>query len=494
MLGRLQSYDLFRHVPKDLTEATRIGGAVSICAVFAILTLCLMELQAMLAIRTHTRIQISHREDDFFRINLNVTFPAISCSWLTVDYLDIIGHRKVNISGGEVHKHTLHGAYVASAVRDYDQPKIEYAQADEATTKEIAVFHEEQGTKVIAVTEETFKKTISEHRLAIVNFYAPWCPYCVALAPIFEQVAALVYKQTQGAREIVFATVNCVDKDNFPLCRAQHIQVFPTIRIFRDGSNNPNPTLHMHEEYRGPRTANTMAEFVMTAWSAVRDASPPGALGTARVEGTGGARAADGRRAVYSEYATFGCIISGSIKVSRIPGTILFLPTAEGHNFHTEAINVSHVINHLSFGSELESQSKPKKKSKRSYQTPDGAYAGDQDGTLFLSLAGRITHEHFLKVVQSVHEYVGGQVRETYEYTVNSNLYQTPPEDLPAVKLVWDIWPMEVVTTDSRRPLVEGICQLAGLLGGVYAAFLMFERFVSGTWRELSKARQGKLG
>jgi len=131
------------------------------------------------------------------------------------------------------------------------------------------------------------------------------------------------------------------------------------------------------------------------------------------VEGTGGARAADGRRAVYSEYATFGCIISGSIKVrgswttsvcrggcviccgdinlrvykpvlqicglnphliplgpplprsrvcftlspqvSRIPGTILFLPTAEGHNFHTEAINVSHVINHLSFGSELES-------------------------------------------------------------------------------------------------------------------------------------------
>jgi len=36
--------------------------------------------------------------------------------------------------------------------------------------------------------------------------------------------------------------------------------------------------------------------------------------------------------------------------------------------------------------------------------------------------------EHFLKVVQSVHEYVGGQVRETYEYTVNSNLYQTPPE------------------------------------------------------------------
>lgn len=48
MLGRLQSYDLFRHVPKDLTEATRIGGAVSICAVFAILTLCLMARASLL--------------------------------------------------------------------------------------------------------------------------------------------------------------------------------------------------------------------------------------------------------------------------------------------------------------------------------------------------------------------------------------------------------------------------------------------------------------
>ena len=49
---------------------------------------------------------------------------------------------------------------------------------------------------------------------------------------------------------------------------------------------------------------------------------------------------------------------------------------------------------------------------------------GPDPSPLCASLQGRITHEHFLKVVQTVHEYLYGYVRETYEYTVNSNLYR----------------------------------------------------------------------
>lgn len=63
----------------------------------------------------------------------------------TIDYVDIVGHRKVNISGKEVHKHTLHGEYVASAVRQYDQPAIEYAKANESTSREIEVCSALQG-------------------------------------------------------------------------------------------------------------------------------------------------------------------------------------------------------------------------------------------------------------------------------------------------------------------------------------------------------------
>ena len=68
------------------------------------------------------------------------------------------------------------------------------------------------------------------------------------------------------------------------------------------------------------------------------------------------------------------------------------------------------------------------------------------------------------------------------------------PTDVPTVKMVWDIWPMEVIHTETRKPIVEGICQMVGFLGGVYAAFLLVERMMTGTWRELTKAREGKLG
>jgi thiol-disulfide isomerase/thioredoxin len=447
-------------------------------------------------ITEQTRIEVSHREDEFFQVNFNLTFPSISCSWISVDYVDIVGHRKTNISDAEVHKHTLHGNYVASAVRQYDQPEIEYAHANESTKQEIQSYQEMNGPKVLTITEESFQNIIASHRVAILNFYAPWCPYCVALAPIYEAAAALVHKRLQNTNQIVFANVNCVDKDNFQLCRQQHIQVFPTVRIFRDGSNNMNARMHMHEEYRGPRTVEAISDFSINVFNAVTAKEAPGELSTPKAEGTKAPKTADGRRGTYSEYSTFGCVVSGNVKVSRIPGTILFLPTAEGHNFHTEAINMSHVVHHLSFGNDGSSQDRPKRKKSRrnKYELEDGAYSGDSDGTLFVSLAGRITHEHFLKIVQSVHEYLGGYVRETYEYTINSNLYPTPGDDLPSVKMVWDIWPMEVINTQTRKPLIEGICQMVGLLGGVYAAFLVFERLVGGTWRELMKSSQGKLG
>lgn len=37
------------------------------------------------------------------------------------------------------------------------------------------VFHEVEGIKVVDLTEETFQKTIDEHRVAIIDFFAPWC-------------------------------------------------------------------------------------------------------------------------------------------------------------------------------------------------------------------------------------------------------------------------------------------------------------------------------
>lgn len=125
-----------------------------------------------------------------------------------------------------------------------------------------------------------------------------------------------------------------------------------------------------------------------------------------------------------------------------------------------------------------------------------GVYADETEdhSTLFLSLGDHVTHEHYIKVVPTIFDPLSGRAIETYEYTVNSNLYASEKGKIPIVKLVWDIWPMEIVNRETRKPLVEGFCQIIGFLGGVFTFFLVLERLATGTWQKMVKAGQGKLG
>ena len=42
---------------------------------------------------------------------------------------------------------------------------------------------------VVVLMEENFEKEVGQDRAALVEFYAPWCGHCKALAPTYEKVA-----------------------------------------------------------------------------------------------------------------------------------------------------------------------------------------------------------------------------------------------------------------------------------------------------------------
>lgn len=133
------------------------------------------------------------------------------------------------------------------------------------------------------------------------------------------------------------------------------------------------------------------------------------------------------------------------------------------------------------------------KKSEAADSNTGGVYAHGDLSTMFLSLSGHITHEHYIKIVPSVFKPLNKKPVGTYDYTINSNLYESSKDDIPGIKVVWDIWPMEVVVTEARKPLVEGFCQMVGFLGGVFAFFMIFERFIYSAYSKLLKSREGKL-
>ena len=85
----------------------------------------------------------------------------------------------------------------------------------------------------------------------VLNFYAPWCPWCQRLEPTWEVVAKEVHKRYPEADgRIRFGKVDCTQE--VAMCREYHITGFPSIRVFRKGSDDITVLgVKEHESYRG---------------------------------------------------------------------------------------------------------------------------------------------------------------------------------------------------------------------------------------------------
>uniref|UniRef100_A0A672TPP6 protein disulfide-isomerase n=1 Tax=Strigops habroptila TaxID=2489341 RepID=A0A672TPP6_STRHB len=88
---------------------------------------------------------------------------------------------------------------------------------------------EEDG--ILVLHEHNFARALSEHRLLLVEFYAPWCRHCERLAPAFAQAATTLRNESSPARlGKVDATTQKALAGEFG------ITSYPTLKLFRDGN------------------------------------------------------------------------------------------------------------------------------------------------------------------------------------------------------------------------------------------------------------------
>ena len=73
---------------------------------------------------------------------------------------------------------------------------------------------------VIDLTPDTFDEIVKPDPLMLVEFFAPWCGHCKALAPHYEEAATALKEHG-----IKLAKVNCVDEAD--LCAANEIKGYP---------------------------------------------------------------------------------------------------------------------------------------------------------------------------------------------------------------------------------------------------------------------------
>lgn len=77
-------------------------------------------------------------------------------------------------------------------------------------------------------TVENFKSLVMENsKVSIVDFWAPWCGYCVRMSPVFDALAE------QFGDRANFVKINT--DEQMDLAREFKIEVLPSFIIIKDG-------------------------------------------------------------------------------------------------------------------------------------------------------------------------------------------------------------------------------------------------------------------
>ncbi|KAI8009212.1 Protein disulfide isomerase-like 5-4 [Camellia lanceoleosa] len=323
---KLKSVDFYRKIPRDLTEASLPGAGLSIIAAFSMIFLFGMELNNYFTVSTSTSVIVDK------------DFPALSCEFAAVDVSDILGTSRLNITK-TIHKYPIdpdlkptgfefHTGLISRMIKHDDEVDEEYAEGS------------------FVLSEHNFDRVARRHPILVVNFYAPWCHWSNRLKPSWEKAVGIIRERYDPDVDghILLGKVDCTEEIN--LCRRHHIQGYPSIRIFRKGSDaRDDHGHHDHESYYGDRDTDSLVKTMEDLVAPITMESQRLAL-----KNELGNVADDAKRPAP---LAGGCRIEGFVRVKKVPGNLVISARSVAHSFDASKMNMSHIISNLSFGKKI---------------------------------------------------------------------------------------------------------------------------------------------
>jgi thiol-disulfide isomerase/thioredoxin len=374
--------------------------------------------------------------------------------------------------------------------QEADSPLLTPPSADEPGAAEGAV----------TLTAASHAAAEARHPLLLVNFYAPWCPWSQRMTPVWEAAARTLHGRypTGSDGRILLGKVDCTLETE--LCREAQIQGFPSVRVFRGGSDLVTNTaalgrgpggMQEHATYVGDRTVEALvafAESLLPPARAQQRALPSGA----RASDAAFTAAAAAGMIVGGAHP--GCAIDGFVFVKKVPGALFVSAQSESHSFVAGAMNMSHAVNELYLGH----RPPPRKIAELARLLPGGlppSWSDKLAGGVFGSAAENTTHEHYLQIVRTVVQPLharGGRI-DAYEYTVHSHAYESSEGHLPHAKFSFAPSPMLVfVQEEARYGAYHFITTVSALIGGVFTVASIADSATHAAARLLKKGELGK--
>jgi len=525
-MGRtfVASLDMYRKVPVDLLEGTRRGSILSTLAVFTMGLLFFLETKAFLSSSLKTSLALDSNTDSQIRVNFNITMMDLKCEYATIDVVSVLGTQQnvtQHVQKFPIDQYGVRQRYQQRNLRQHD------VQLFDSTIEETIEELHADGEDAVSLDETTLNVALSENTYVFVDFFANWCSHCRDLAPTWETLAEVMYEVAENRVEdhleknpehehhytdedytaavavelpVLIGKIDCVD--HHQLCMARGIRAYPTLKFFFKG------------DYRGHRTVVEMAHFIEEMEkehkgrqddlksAEVKDVAADRTIRNEEHEAYAKALSA-GRHKITHAWADKdhpGCQLTGFLLVDRAPGNFHIQAQSKNHDLAAHMTNVSHIINHLSFGKPMSSYF-IKEGLKN---TPDGFLETTRpfDGNVYVTQNEHEAHHHYLKVITTQFD---AEKLATKKYNKNKGFYKPPEPNrayqilqssqlslyrsdiVPEAKFTYDLSPIAVSYVKKYRAWYDYFTSVMAIIGGTFTVVGMLE---SGIHSVSSKKRR----
>jgi len=455
-LGRfLRRIDLFRRIDEGyLSTATAHGGTMTLVAYIIMVILAIFEFSAYMTSQTTSTVVMDVNQDQSLLIAFNITMLDIPCKYAVVDVYDAFGAERQNVTS-DITKTRLHlvGSRLVEGGSDSEEIEIDSSSESRENMQEIEL--DDEGHHALDLKGQAgFEEELRTHDYTLMNFYAPWCHWCKALAPTYEKAADKFdeIKFTHKNIRAKFASLNC--EKYSAICRRYKVRAYPTLLIF----NYDKP---VYPRYNGDRSVDSLVEYLKKAVMDYETHMP-------------------------NTFHDQACRIEGYINVARVPGNFHIEARSGTEDLSPAMANLSHLVHHLQFGSTLDQELERQLPGQYQYMMHP------LDGRSFVLNHIHAAPQHYIKVVTTMYEFGNGQQVSSYQLTTQNRIATYTNKEIPEAKFSYDMSPVSVIVSQRRQPFYSFLTSLFAIIGGAFTVIMLFDGAVESVNVRL-KSRLGKL-